>query len=136
MTHDDVEAVRRQISGFAEIATGDAAEAFTVEAFTADYELVTAPEMPDAGTYRGEKARVWLEAWVKSFDSLTVEPVEILDAGDKVFAEFVQRGAPRGGSTAVELRAWSVTTRRDGSTTRTELFMSRSQALEAAGLAV
>ena len=136
MTQDDVEAVRRQISGFGEIATGDAAEAFTAEAFTADYELITAPEMPDAGTYRGAKARVWLEAWVKSFDSLTVEPVEIRDAGDRVFAEFVQRGTPRGGSTAVELRAWSVTTRTDGITRRTELFMSRSQALEAAGLAV
>ena len=29
-----------------------------------EFELVLAPEMPDAGTYRGEEARRWIVAWV------------------------------------------------------------------------
>jgi hypothetical protein len=91
--------------------------------------------MPDAGTYRGEAARKWLMAWVDAFESLTLTPVEILDGrDDRVMAEFVQRGIPRGGSTLVELRTWSVTTWRRGVSTRYELFQSRSEALTAAGL--
>ena len=128
MTQENVDAVR---ATFQRVARGD----FSGTADLADdYEMVTAPEMPDAGTYRGEEARVWLNAWVDSFDSLTLDPVELLDAGDRVFAEFVQRGTPRGGSTSVELRTWSVSTFTEGILRRTELFMSRSQALEAAGL--
>ena len=58
-----------------------------------EFELVLAPEMPDAGTYRGAAARDWLARWVDSFDRLTQEPVEIIDAGeDRVLAEFIQRG--------------------------------------------
>jgi ketosteroid isomerase-like protein len=128
MSQENVEAVREgfgrfelgDFSGFAELPD--------------DVEVVTAREMPDAGTYRGEAAREWLKAWVDSFDSLTLEPVEILDAGDRVMVEFVQRGTPRGGSTPVELRTWSVTTRREGAFTRFELFTRRAEALEAAGL--
>jgi hypothetical protein len=47
-----------------------------------EFELVLAPEMPDAGTYRGAAARDWATAWVNSFDCLTQEPVEFIEAGD------------------------------------------------------
>jgi ketosteroid isomerase-like protein len=36
-----------------------------------EFELILAPEMPDAGTYRGAEARRWLVAWVDSFDRMT-----------------------------------------------------------------
>ena len=97
-------------------------------------EIVTSREVPDAGTYRAEAAREWLKAWIDSFESLTFEPVEILDAGDRVLVEFIQRGQPRGGDAPVELRTWSVTTHRGGIVVRFELFQNRAQALEAAGL--
>lgn len=136
MSQQNVSVVRALIDA---ANRGDFSEALAddselVTALADDYELVTASEMPDAGTYRGEEARVWWEAWVESFDSLTLEPVELLDAGDRVFAEVVQRGTPRGGSTSVELRVWTVYTFTKGALRRAEVFMSRSQALEAAGL--
>ena len=128
MSQENVEAVR---ANFERFARGD----FSASAdLPPDYEIVTAPEMPDAGTYRGEAARTWFNGWVESFDSLTFELVEILDAGDRVMVEFVQRGRPRGGSTPVEVRTWWVTAWREGIPRRAELFLSRRQALEAAGL--
>jgi len=105
-----------------------------IDSLPDDFEVVTAREMPDAATYHGKDAREWLWAWVGSFDSLRMEPVELTDVDDRVLAEFVQRGVPRGGSSPVEVRTWSLTTRRDGHIRRVELFLSRDQALEAAGL--
>lgn len=128
MSQEDMEAAR---GVFEQWGRGDFG---VIDALPDDFELVTAREMPDAGTYRGETARGWLRAWVDSFDSLTMELVDLTDAGDRVLAEFVQHGVPRGGSTAVDVRTWSVTTRRDGAITRSELFLSRDDALEAAGL--
>jgi ketosteroid isomerase-like protein len=105
-----------------------------IDALPDDFEVVTAREMPDSGTYRGEAARRWLKAWVDSFDSLTIELVELTDVDDRVLAEFVQHGVPRGGSTAVDVRSWSLSTRRDGRAARLALFLSRDEALEAAGV--
>ena len=100
-----------------------------------DFEVVAAPQMPDAGTYRGEAARSWLSSWVASFDALALELVEITDAGDRAVVEFVQKGTPRGGSAEVELPTWAVHTfKNDLVPTRLELFMARDDAFEAAGL--
>jgi ketosteroid isomerase-like protein len=75
-----------------------------------DFELVIAPEMPDAGTFSGEAARRWLASWVDSFERLTVEVIEFIDADDQLAIEFVQGGRPKGSGVAVELRSWAVTT--------------------------
>ncbi len=99
-----------------------------------DWEFVTTSEVPDAGTYRGEAGGKWVTAWIESFDGLTVEVTEIIDAGDKVFSAVVQRGRIRGSETEVENRSWVVDSFRDGVSIRTEAFPDRAQALEAAGL--
>ena len=95
-----------------------------------DFEFVTSPEMPDAGTYRGEAA----QRWVESFEGHTVEITEITNARDKVFVAMLQRGRARGGRTVVERVWWSVVTLREGVVARCEVFPERAQALEAAGL--
>jgi ketosteroid isomerase-like protein len=120
-------------AAFEQFAHGD----FTAYADLPDeFELILAPEMPDAGTYRGAAAREWLAAWVNSFDRLTHEPVEFIDAGDdQVLIEFVQRGWTAGSDVPVELRTWSVSTIKDGDLARAQLFQNRSEAFEAAGLA-
>ena len=79
-----------------------------------DFEFVTSPELPDAGTYRGEGAIRFMKTWVESFDQLTIEATEIIDAGDKVVVAILQRGRPRGSQTAVEGRWWQVVTLRGG----------------------
>ena len=128
MSQENVELVR---AAYERLARGDFALAAELPE---DFELVLAPEMPDAGSYRGESARRWLQSWVESFDRLSIEPVAFTDAGDRVVVEFVQRGWSGGAEAPVELRTWDVLTVRDGALRRSELFVKRAQALEAAGL--
>jgi ketosteroid isomerase-like protein len=126
------EAVDASRAAFEQFSRGD----FSAFADLPDeFELVLAPEMPDAGTYRGAAAREWATAWVNSFDRLTQEPIEFIDAGDdQVLVEFIQRGWTAGSDVPVELRTWSVSTVRDGNFLRTLLFQDRNDALQAAGL--
>ena len=129
MSEETVDAFR---AAFEQFARGD----FSAFASLADeFELVLAPEMPDAGTYRGAVARGWLDAWVDSFDRLTFEPVEFSDVGDdRVLIEYIQRGWAAGSDVAVELVNWSLATVRDGRVVRWQMFTDRAEALEAAGL--
>jgi ketosteroid isomerase-like protein len=99
-----------------------------------DFEFVTSPELPDAGTYRGEAAIRFMTTWVDSFEQLTMEATEVIDAGDKVVVGLIQRGHSRGSQTVVEGRWWQAVTLRDGEIVRVESFPERAQALEAAGL--
>src|SRR5215207_7435750 len=77
MSQEHVDALR---SAYKQFARGDFS---AYSELPDDFELVLAPEMPDAGSYRGDAARRWLSSWVGSFDRLTVEAVEFIDAGDR-----------------------------------------------------
>ena len=102
--------------------------------FPDDFEFVASPELPDAGTYRGEEAIDWMTAWVESFKGHTIKATEIIDGGDKVFVAILQRGRPRGSQVVVEGRWWVVMTLGGGELARAEVFPERTHALEAAGL--
>jgi ketosteroid isomerase-like protein len=128
MSQENVEAVRAAYERF---ARGDFSP---FEDLGEDFEFVTSPELPDAGTYRGEAAIRWMKAWVDSFDQLTIEATELIDAGEVVVVALLQRGRPRGSQTVVEGRWWQTVTLRGGEIARTESFPERAQALEAAGL--
>jgi ketosteroid isomerase-like protein len=130
MSAEAMEAVREAFEAF---ARGDFS---AVAELPDEFELVLAPEMPDAGTYRGEEARRWIVAWVDSFERLTQELVKLIDVSeDRVLAEFIQRGWAAGSDVPVELPTWSLSTLREGNFVRNELFTNRDEALEAAGLA-
>jgi ketosteroid isomerase-like protein len=129
MSEEAMDVVR---AAFEPFARGDFS---TVADLPEEFELILAPEMPDAGTYRGEEARRWIVAWVDSFDRLTQELIDLTHAGnDRVLAEFIQRGWTAGSDVPVELPTWSLSTLRDGSFVRIELFMDRGAAVRAAGL--
>ena len=128
MSQENVESVRALYEQF---SRGDFS---AIERLGDDFEFVTSPDVPDAGTYRGDAARRWLRTWVGSFEQLVIEPTVFVDAGDKVAVEIVQRGRPRDSTAQVEGHWWFVHTLRDGSPVRTEGFPDRAHALEAAGL--
>ena len=128
MSQENVEAVR---AAYERYGRGDFS---TWADLPDDFEFVTSPEMPDAGTYRGEAARRWMRAWVESFEGLTIEATEIIDADDRVVVAISQRGRPRGSQTLVEGHWWVVMTFHGGEVARVEAFPERATALEAAGL--
>ena len=128
MSQENVEIVRAR---YERTARGDFS---SFEDFAEDFEFVTSHEPPDAGTYRGEAAREWIASWVGSFEGMTMEATEIIDAGDKVVVGILGRGRPSGSDAVVEGRWWQVMTFRDGLIVRSEVFPERAEALEAAGL--
>jgi len=128
MSQENVQIVRAQWEQF---ARGD----FSAWAdLPDDFEFVTSPEVPDAGTYRGAAAIEWMTAWVESFEGHTMRATEISDCGERVLVAFLQRGRPRGSQTAVERRSWCVVTLREVEFARVAVFPERAQALEAVGL--
>jgi ketosteroid isomerase-like protein len=129
VSRGNVEVVRAM---FDLLARGDYSRWF--DDVTDDFVFVTSPDIPDAGTYRGEVARDWIMAWVESFEGATMEASKFIDADDKVVFALFQRGSPHGSQAAVEGRWWVVMTFRDGAVARAEVFTGRDQALEAAGL--
>jgi ketosteroid isomerase-like protein len=129
MSQENVEAAR---AIFEPLARGDFSRWF--DEVTDDFVFVTSPEVPDAGTYRGEAARDWVMAWVESFEGHTIEASDFIDGGDKVFFAIFQRGHPRGSEVPVEGHWWTVMTFRGGAVARVEVFDERGEALEAAGL--
>jgi hypothetical protein len=68
---------------------------------------------------------------VESFEGLTIEATEILDAGgDQVFVAILQRGRPRDSQTVVEGSWCQVLTLREGVLARLETYQDRTQALD------
>jgi ketosteroid isomerase-like protein len=130
MSEENVETVR---AIFDLTAQGDFSR--WLDNVTDDFVFVTSPDLPDAGTYRGEAAKEWVTAWVESFVGHTIEASDLTDAGDQVFFEIFQRGRPPGSQVAVEGRWWVVNTFRGGAIARVEVFDDRANAREAAGLA-
>jgi len=92
--------------------------------------------LPDiGGVYRGKDAvRGFWRDWFAAWETLEFE-YELVDAGDRVVMLLEQR--MRGRSTGIEVslgKYAQVATLRDGLMVRWKLYLSQSEALEAAGL--
>jgi ketosteroid isomerase-like protein len=92
-------------------------------------------ELPDASSYTGPlEFRRFVEAWEEGFASERMEAREILDAGDRVVV--VVHHAAQGMISGIEVdqRFAMVWTLRAGRAVRLDLYRTREEALEAAGL--
>jgi uncharacterized protein len=89
----------------------------------------------DAGPISGVDAmRAYLQEGLDLFDEVSLEPEELIDAGDQVVA--VQRVSGRGKASGIEteLRYAVVYTVRGGKIVRGREYWERAEALEAVGL--
>ena len=68
------------------------------------------------------------------WDDFRVEPLEFIDAGDKVVVSHLVRGRGKGSGVEVEWPSTSVYTLRDGLVTGVHMYRDHTDALEAAGL--
>jgi ketosteroid isomerase-like protein len=115
----------------------DLAERFS-KFCTADFEFGLA-EPTEAtgvgGTYQGvDGMRKAFSLWLGGWESYTNEPVELIDAGDKVLALTIERGVNRTLGTELSREAASVWTIESGKVKRLESFLTREPAYAAAGL--
>jgi ketosteroid isomerase-like protein len=87
-------------------------------------------------TYRGrDGVRRWIEGVDEIWDDFQLEPEELIDAGDIVFAAARISGTGRGSGVEAEMRIFAIWTLREGKVSRvTGGYRDRAEALEAAGL--
>ena len=126
MSEENVEIVRRV---FEALNRGDLDAA--VEAYDPEAEIVTLM----SGTSHGpEGARQAVEEGRRNLRGWTLDPNELIDAGDSVIAIVHIRGAGQHSGIALgDLMALSFTLR-NGLIIRQQSFRSKEEALEAAGL--
>jgi ketosteroid isomerase-like protein len=129
MSQETVEIVRE---GYAAWERGEID--LIVEGADPDVEIVQPPEVPDSKTYRGKAGVVEAFAdWPKQWDEFRTELVEVIDVSDtKVIS--VSRHYLRARDIDIEQEVANVHTFRDGLLIRWEIFFTRAEALEAAGL--
>ena len=105
-------------------------------AFAPDFVLREERSMPEAEAFYGPEAmEQWSLKWAAEFD-YTYIPREIHDAGDRVLVEAVVH--VRGKQSGVETESiyYLVWTLRDGRFSSVDTYRERTEAFEAAGLAM
>ena len=98
-------------------------------------EWHTAADEPDAGTHRGVEAVISLIAdWARSFEDFSVEPLEFIDAGDRVVMPITARGRPHGSAQTVEVPETQGYTVRNGTIVEVREYPTKAEALKILGL--
>jgi uncharacterized protein len=104
------------------------------ELYDADAILRVPEDWPEPGPFVGREAVMrFFEQFREIWDTDSVQPiVDFIDAGDRVVAKVVWRGAGRGPETNREMT--NVLTVRKGKVILDEYFWDHAEALEAVGL--
>ena len=98
----------------------------SVDLFDPAVEFVIRPGFPDAGTYAGIAGIVgYMRGFLEPWDRITIEAVELEDAGDTVIATVLQSGVGTGSGVATELRYFQAWTFSNGKVVRLENFRKR-----------
>ncbi|HUH80783.1 MAG TPA: nuclear transport factor 2 family protein [Solirubrobacteraceae bacterium] len=125
--------VEKVIEGYARYNAGERVP--QLDFWHEDGEYHASSTDPDSAIHRGIDAiRRQFATWEEAYPDLTVEPLEVKDAGEVVFAwvRFSGHGASSG--TPMEMELAHVQTFRDGRIARLVEYPDRSEALKAAGL--
>jgi ketosteroid isomerase-like protein len=127
MSQENVEIVRRAM----EASTRRDNEA-TFALYDPEVELLGPV---DGAVYRGlTGVRAFFGDWFTTWDELTYDAEEWIDAGDDVIAALHVRARGRQSGVPVERREWHVWTLRDSKLWRLRIYATKPEALEAVGL--
>ena len=114
-------------------------DASLFDAFDSEIELHPDPAADWVGVddvYRGhDGVRRYMAQVYEAFEDYRPEVEELLDIGDKVVTLAIEHGRGRGSGAEVEAhRTAHVWTMRENKAVRLDLYLDRTQALEAVGL--
>jgi ketosteroid isomerase-like protein len=134
MSRENVETVRR---GYELYAAGDLEGVNAM--FSADVELADAGGLGAAGTAVGTRSGpdAFLRAAeepLEAFEDYRVEPEEFIDADEAVVVPVRISGRGKASGAQLEMRLVHVWVLRNGNVIRGEVYLTRSEALEAVGL--
>jgi ketosteroid isomerase-like protein len=87
------------------------------------------------GLYRGhEGVRQFFRDWLESFETYQAHAEIFIDGGDNVVVGYRVSGRGKASGAQVDMHRWNVYAVRNGLVTYVEIFGSKAQALDAAGL--
>jgi ketosteroid isomerase-like protein len=90
---------------------------------------------PNAGTYRDrENVRQFFREWSEAFETQQIQAETFIDARERVVVGYRLSGRGKASGAEVEMVRWLVNRVRNGLVTRIDVFETKAQALEAAGL--
>ena len=98
-------------------------------------EVHDVPGLPDASVYHGHQGFLdQVEKFREAFSEIAYEPLEHIDAGDKVVTVVRASGVAKMGGLEAEVTYAQVETWRDGKIVKMQYFAGRDAGLDAAGL--
>jgi uncharacterized protein len=107
-----------------------------LELIDPEIEIEARHESLHPGNYRGHRGLYdLLQDFWEQFDERRTEVMECVSVGDKVFASVLHRGRGKRTGMELEMPHWHLWTLRDGKIVGWRTFSTRTEALEAAGLA-
>jgi len=129
MSQENVEIVQRGLERY--FATGELPwDLFDQGVEVEDHDTI------DQGTYQGHAGlRRWLEDWGAAWAEWSIEPEQLIDAGDSVVVFIRMKTTGRGSGLEVDRADAQVYKLREGRIVRLEYFNDRAEALKAVGLA-
>jgi ketosteroid isomerase-like protein len=132
MSSRDIELLRR---GYAAFSAHDMD--FVLSFVDPEVELEVYTERPDMTdtVYRGHQGFLEnLSELTEVFDDFRIEPEELTEGGDAIFAVVRAMGRGRSSGVDIDQRLFHVWTIRDGRVLRLEIHSDRERALRAAGI--
>jgi ketosteroid isomerase-like protein len=131
MSEENVEATHRAFEAF---NRGDLSG--MVADVAPNFEYVATGMIPDRqGVYRGPEGWTEFAGWLGSeFESPRIAIQELIEAGDQVLTGVTLRGRGKQSGVETSWDLWVLWTFQDGKVVRGRGFVSRKDALEAAGL--
>jgi ketosteroid isomerase-like protein len=124
--------VRSVYAAFNGLAQGGGISPYVETHFHSGCEYLPVEE---AGTVRGHRALTsWVERWFEAWEDAWDEIIEVIAAGRLVVAAIRVHGRGRKSGMEISQRLFDVHELRDGRVLRIREYLTREQALEAAGL--
>ena len=136
MSETNVEVARRGYAAMNEmLRRGEVDMSLIAEYYTSDCTLKPSGLLPESAEAHGHEGIArFMRIQMDGFDGLQAEPLEFIDAGDKVVVPLVLGGKARYTGLDVSFPIVHVITVRDGKASRVDVFLEKADALEAVGL--
>jgi ketosteroid isomerase-like protein len=134
MSQENVDTIREMFAIVNERGVKAATDAFG-HLLAPDFGLEEATEVPDPASYSGRDAFIANMAKLEeSFEELRLEPLEVVDFGEKIVVVVSMSGRGRGSSAPVEMTFAQLWSLRDGKAVSLRDYATKAEALEAVGL--
>jgi ketosteroid isomerase-like protein len=130
MSEENLEIVRRAWEAWQQ---GEPWAEFLDPDFEWDFSTIPSLDLPVRGRGREDHVRL-MDRYRRAWIDYEMAPKELIDAGDNVVVVLHETTGARGTEALIERDLFVVWTFREGKAVRLEIFSTRDEALEAAGL--